>query len=111
MWSNDCQGFRIETWHVHRIANSAFEQGSTNRVGDLNSDTLLCLRGGSAEMWSKNKVWRAPQRRIGWERFGFKDVQCRGRHMPILQGFQQRIFVNQAAACAIDNADTAFGSL
>src|SRR5207245_339241 len=111
MWSNDCQGFRIETGHVHCIANGAFEQCSANGVRDLNSDALLCFRGGSAEMWGKNKIWRAAQRRISWKRFSFKDVQCRSGHMPILQGLQERVFVNQATACAIDNADAAFGSL
>src|SRR2546430_7426683 len=40
------------------LFRSAFEQCSTNRVRDLNSDALLCFRGGSAEMWGKNKIWR-----------------------------------------------------
>jgi hypothetical protein len=111
MWSNDCQGFRIETGHVHCIANGAFEQRSANRVRDLNPDALLCFRGGSAEMGSKNKIGRVPQRRIGWKRFSFKDVQCRGGHMPILQSFPERVFVDQAAARAINNADAAFGFL
>jgi hypothetical protein len=31
--------------------------------------------------------------------------------MSILQGFQERVFVDQAAACAIDNANAAFGFL
>src|SRR4029453_14697860 len=111
MWSNDCQGFRIETGHVHCIANGAFEQRSANRMRDLNPDALLCFRGGSAEMWSKNKIGRVPQRRIGWKRFNLENVYRRSSHMSILEGFHGRVFVDQAAACAIDNANAAFGFL
>ena len=37
MRSNDCQSFRVEIGHVHRVANGAFEQRGTNRVRDLNA--------------------------------------------------------------------------
>src|SRR5262249_2913893 len=55
MRANDCQGFRIEVGHVHGIANRSLEQSRTNRVRDLNPNTLLCLRGGRAEMRSEDR--------------------------------------------------------
>src|SRR5438132_1617126 len=109
MWSNDCQGFRIETGHVHCVANSAFKQRCANRVGDFNPDALLCFRGGSAEMWSKNKIGGAAQWRFDRERFDFENIQRRTGYLPILQRFQQRVLVDQASASAINNADAAFG--
>src|ERR1700738_1221735 len=111
MWSNDCQGLRIETGHVHCTANGTFEQRSANRVGDLNPDALLCFRGGSAEMGSKNKIGRAAQWRFGRERFGFENIQRRTGYLPILQRFQQGVLVDQASTGAIDNTDAAFGFL
>ena len=111
MRSNDCQSFRIEIGHVHRIANGAFEQRGTNRVRDLDPNALLCFRSGRAEMRSKNKIGRAAQWRIGWKRFNFENVQRRAGDMPILQCFHERVFVDQAAPRAIDDADAAFGFL
>src|SRR4029077_10954362 len=111
MWSNDCQGFRIETGHVHRVANGAVEQRSANRVRDLNPDALLCFCGGSAEMGSKNKIRGAAQWRFDRERFGFENIQRRTGYLPILQRFQQGVLVDQTPASAVNNPDAAFGFL
>src|SRR5262249_31147801 len=85
MWSNDCEGFRIETRHVHCIANGAFEQRSSDRVGDLNPNTLLRFRRGCAEMRSEDQIGRPTQLRISWERFKFENIQRCSSDMPILQ--------------------------
>jgi hypothetical protein len=80
-------------------------------VRNLNSNALLCFRGGRAEMRSKNKIRGASQLRIGWKRFNFENVQRCAGHMSIFQSFHQRVFVDQAASRAIDNTDAAFGFL
>ena len=59
-------------------------------------------------MRSEDEVRRAAQRRIYRERFGFENIQRRAGNMPVLQRFGKRLFVDQAAASAIDDADAAF---
>ena len=108
MRSDDRQRFGVEIGHVHGVADRAFEQRGANRLRDLDADAFLRFRGRCAEMRSQDKVRRAAQRRIGRQRFGFENIERRAGDMSILQRLNERGFVDQSAARAVDDAHAAF---
>ena len=108
MRSDDCQSFRVEIGHVHSITNGSFEQRRPNGLCNLNADALLCFDRGCAKVRRENKIGRAAQWRIGWQRFDFENIQRRTRDVPILQRLSQRSFINQTAARAVDDPHAAF---
>ncbi|KAG0506165.1 MAG: hypothetical protein Udaeo_04650 [Candidatus Udaeobacter sp.] len=107
MRSNDCQRLRVEVGHVHCVTDRAFEQHGANRLRDFNAYAFLRFRRRCAEMRRKNNIGRTAQRRIGWQRFNFENIQRRACDLPLLQRLRQRRFIHQTAASAIDDADAA----
>jgi hypothetical protein len=108
MRPDDSQRLGVEVRHINSVADRPFEQRGANRLCNLDADAFLRFRSRSAQMRSENEVRRPAQRRINRQRFGLEDIQRRAGYVPILQRFGERLFVDQAAASAVDDADAAF---
>ena len=58
-------------------------------------------------MRREDNIGRNAQRRIGRQRFSFENIQRRARNLSLSQRLRQRRFIDQTAASAIDDTDTA----
>ena len=94
---------------VERVGDAAGEEVIRQLLGDLNGDIDLRLVGRRAEVRRADEVRRSEQRVIGRRRLGREHVECGARDMAAVERLFQRRFVDQPAACAVDDAYALLG--
>ncbi len=90
--------------HVERIGDRPGDQVIRHLLGHLQGHILLRFSRRGSEMRCHNNIFMAKQFVRG-RRFGFKNIQRRPRHFAGNNRLIERIFDNQAAARAIDDAN------
>jgi hypothetical protein len=60
----------------------------------------------TGDMWREQKVRRAPERVLGWKRFGVNDIDC-GANALLLERFEKSVGVDGCAASGIDKESAA----
>ena len=93
--------FRIERGDVHRVANRAGRQISDEQLDRLDRDLRLGFFGARAKVRRADDARHAEQRAVG-AGLGGEDVERHAAELAGFQPFDQRRFVVDAAAGAID---------
>ena len=88
---------------VHRIRDRAGQEIIRHLLGDLQCHVLLRFRGGGAEMRGADHVGMTEQHVLGG-RLLDEHVEGGARDVLGIQRVDQRLFVDQAAAGAVDDA-------
>ena len=101
---DDRQQLGAQRRHVHRAAHRAVLQVINHLFGDHRGDAQLRLGGRSAEVRRGDDLIKAEQRIIGRRRLFLEHVERRTGDLAAAQGINQRRFINQSAARAVDEA-------
>ena len=98
------QRAQVDVRHVDRIVDDAVEQKFRDGLRDFDADALLRLGGRRAEVRRKHDVGQRAKRQIVRRRFLLINVQRGAGDVTALQRLEQRGFLDQTAAGAIDDA-------
>src|SRR5205809_6697782 len=104
--NRQCPG--IEIRHVDGVADRPFEQRGTNGLRNLDANTFLRFRRGSAKMRSENEIGCQTEGRITWQWLNLEHIERGSGNMSILQGICERSFVDETAPRAVDDAHAVF---
>ena len=89
---------------VEGVGDRALEEIVRHLLGDLQRDVLLRLRSRGAKVWRADHVGGAEQH-VGFGRLIDEHVEGGAGDVAGLQGVGKRLLVDEAAACAVDDAN------
>ena len=91
--------------HVDRSSRDPARQVIHDLLRDADGDIFLRFRGGGADVRGADKILKAQQRMIRLDGFLFEDIEGRAPDLAALEGFDQMLFVDNAAAGTVDDFD------
>ena len=89
---------------VDRIARRPVVEHVQHLQGDILGDLLLRLHGAAAQVRREHDLRVVAQRAVGRQWFLLEDIQRGAGKLPCLDGFAERLLVDDAAARDVDDA-------